>query len=253
MSAAFEVEWLKLRRSRLMAVTTVIVILVPSLLAAAFAAAAGRAGTDPLTLKARALLPGTGWDGFVEAIGQVFATGGLLGIGIGVAWCFGREYADRTIVSLYASATPRGAVAVAKLVLLTAWAVVIAAVLGPAALLIGLLAGLGPPDGAALLALGRVVVLAILTGVSALTVAIFASVGRGYLVAFGGLIGLIIAGQVAVLAGAGAWFPLSSPALWAANDPATGSVSGGQLAFVPIVSLAVAAGTVLWWRRAPLV
>lgn len=252
MSAAFEVEWLKMSRSRFMAVTTAMVILAPPLLAAAFAAAAGRDGRDPLTLKARALLPGTGWDGFVAAIGQVFATGGLLGIGIGVAWCFGREYADRTIVSLYASATPRGAVAVAKLVLLTAWAVVIAAGLGPAALLIGLLAGLGPPDGATLLALGRVV-LAILTGVSALTVAIFASVGRGYLVAFGGLIGLIIAGQVAVLAGAGAWFPLSSPALWAANDPAMGSVSGGQLAIVWIVSLAVASGTVLWWRRAPLV
>lgn len=253
MRAALGVEWLKLRRSRVMVATTVIVLLTPPLLAAAFAAVARQTGTDPLTLKARALMPGTGWEGFVSALGQIFATGGLLGIGIGVAWCFGREYADRTIVSLYASATPRQAVATAKLVLLTAWATAIALALGPVAILIGLLTGLGPPDSAAFLTLGRVVVLAILTGVLALTVALFASVGRGYLAGIGGLIGLVIAGQVAVLAGAGAWFPLSSPALWAASNPAMPSVSTWQLALVPIVSMAVALGTVSWWRRAPLV
>lgn len=91
-----------------------------------------------------------------------------------------------------------------------------------------------------------------LTGLLALTVSIFASVGRGYLVAFGGLIGLIVAAQVAFLAGAGAWFPLSSPAFWAAGASATVLVSIGQLALVPIVSLAVASATVVWWQKGPL-
>lgn len=98
--------------------------------------------------------------------------------------CFG----DRTIASLYASASPRGAVATAKILLLTAWAIAIAAGLGPVAVLIGIVTGLGPPDSPALLALGRVIVLAVLTGVLALMVTIFASVGRGYLAAFGALI-----------------------------------------------------------------
>ncbi|MEO6955562.1 MAG: ABC transporter permease [Antricoccus sp.] len=251
--AAIEAEWLKLRRSRVMVSTTVVVLLVPSLLAAAFAAAAGQSGTDPMTLKARAMLPGPGWEGFVSALGQVVGTGGLLGMGIGVAWCFGREYADRTIVSFYASATPRGAVAAAKLLLLTLWTLAIAVVLGPVAILTGMATGLGVPDNETLSALGRVVVLAALTGLLALTVSIFASVGRGYLVAFGGIIGLIVAAQVAVLAGAGAWFPLSSPALWAAEASATGPVSIGQLALVPIVSLTVASATVVWWQKRPLV
>ncbi|MDN5771755.1 MAG: ABC transporter permease, partial [Microlunatus sp.] len=143
-------------------------------------------------------------------------------------------------------------IAAAKLVLLTLWAVSIAVVLGPTAVLIGLATGLGPPDADAVAALSRIVVLAMLTGLLALIVAIFASVGRGYLVAFGGLIGLVVAAQVAVLAGIGAWFPLSSPALWAMADPALGSVSGAQLALVPIASSAVALSTVAWWRRAPL-
>lgn len=252
MRAALEVELLKLRHSRVMITTTVIVLLAPTLLASAFAAAAGRSSADALTLQARALLPGPGWEGYVSALGQIFATAGLLGMGIGVAWCFGREYADRTIVSLYASATPRARVATAKLVLLTLWAMAVATALGPTALLVALATGLGPPDSAALTALGRVLVLAVLTGVLAPITAIFASIGRGYLPAVAGLIGLIVAAQVAVLAGIGSWFPLSAPALWAANDPALPSVSIPQLALVPIASLASALVTVTWWRRAPL-
>ncbi|MGB3828749.1 MAG: ABC transporter permease [Ornithinimicrobium sp.] len=253
MRAALAVEWLKLKRSRVMVTTTTVVLVAPPLLAAAFAAAAGQSGTDPMTLKARAMLPGPGWEGFVSALGQVFATGGLLGMGIGVAWCFGREYADRTMVSLYASATPRGIVAAAKLLLLALWTFAIAAALGPTAILIGLAAGLGPPGGEILIAVGRVVVMAGLTGLLALSVSVFASLGRGYLAAFGGLIGLIVAAQVAVLAGFGAWFPLSSPALWAADAPAMASVSIAQLALVPITSLALAVGTVAWWQQRPLV
>ncbi len=253
MRAALEVEWLKLRRSHVMVSTTVVLLLAPPLMASAFAASAGRSGTDPMTLKARAMLPGPGWEGFASALGQVFATGGLLGMGIGVAWCFGREYADRTIVSSYASATPRGAIAAAKLALLALWTLAIAAALGPSAVLIGIATGLGPPDSEAFTALGRVVAMAALTGLLALTVALFASAGRGYLAAFGGLIGLIVAAQVAVLAGVGSWFPFSSPALWAANSASMPGVSNAQLTLVPILSLAVATVTVIWWQRRPLV
>ena len=253
MRAALAVEWLKLRRSRVIVSTTVIVVLAPSLLAAAFAVAAGIPGTDPMTIKARAMLPGPGWEGFVSALGQVVAAGGLLGMGIGVAWCFGREYADRTIVSFYASATPRGTVAMAKLILLTLWTFAIAAVLGPVAVLVGFTTGFGAPDTDTLIALGRVVVLAALTGLLSLTVSLFATIGRGYLTAIGALIGLIVAAQIAVLAGAGAWFPLSSPALWAANVPTMPSVSIIQLSLVPIMSLAVASVTVIWWQTRPLV
>lgn len=253
MRAALAVERLKLRHSRVIVTTTLIVVLAPPLLAAGFAVAAGQPGTDPMTLKARAMLPGPGWEGLVSALGQGFATGGLLGMGIGVAWCFGREYADRTIVSFYASATPRGTVAAAKLLLLTLWTSAIAVTLGPATILIGLATGFGPPDADALIALGRVAVMAMLTGLLSLTVALFASVGRGYLVAFGGLIGLIVAAQVAVLAGAGAWFPLSSPALWAAAAPEMTQVSIGQLALVLILSLTIASTTVVWWEQRPLV
>lgn len=251
-AAALDVEWLKLRHSRVLHVSTVVLLLVPPLLAAAFAAAAGRSGADPMTLKARAMLPGPGWEGYVSALGQLFATAGLLGMGIVVAWCFGREYAERTVVALYASATPRSTIATAKLALLTLWAVAVAAALGPIALVVGLATGLGTPDAAAWIGLGRVAILATLTGALALTVALFASLGRGYLAGVGGLLGLVVSAQVAVILGVGRWFPLSSPGLWAVDAPGLTSGATWPLALVPPFSLAMAVLTVGWWRRATL-
>lgn len=250
MLVALDVELLKLRHSRVLKVSTVVLLLAPPLLSAAFASAAGSAGSDPMALKARAMLPGPGWEGYVSALGQFLATGGLLGMGIVVAWCFGREFAERTIVSLYAVATSRGSIAAAKLTLLLAWALGLALALGPASLLIGLAAGFGPPDSPALIGLGRIVVLGVLTGALALTVALFASLGRGYLPAFAGLLGLVVAAQVAVILGVGAWFPLSSPGLWAMRIPGMSPVGAGHLALVPAFSLTAAFATVACWRRA---
>ncbi len=251
MLAALDVEWLKLRRSRVPRVAAAVLLLAPPFLAASFAIVAGRDGADPMTLKARAMLPGPGWAGYVSGLGQVFATAGLLGMGVVVAWCFGREFAERTVVSLYANATPRATVAAAKLTLLMVWASGVSVALGPTALLVGLAAGLGPPEPATLFGLGRIVGLAMLTGASALTVALFASVGRGYLPAIGGLLGLVVAAQVAVILGVGQWFPLSSPGLWATSVPGMPSVGVGHLALVPVFSSAMAMATVAWWRRAP--
>lgn len=141
----------------------------------------------------------------------------------------------------------------AKLVLLALWTFAVAATLGPVEILVGLVSGFGVPNVDALVALGRIVVMAVFTGFLSLTISFFASVGRGYLAAVGGLIGLIVAAQVAVLAGTGTWFPLSSPALWAANSPAMPSVSIVQLALVPVVSLSVASTTIVWWQKTPLV
>lgn len=252
MSAALDVEWLKLRRSRVLWVSTTVLLLAPPALAAAFAAAAGRAGTNPMTLKARAMLPGPGWDGYLAALAQINASAGLLGMGIVVAWCFAREYAERTIVSLYANATSRGSIAGAKLALLTLWAVGIAIFLGPVALLIAFIAGLGLPTSAAHLGIGRIVVLTALTGLLALSVALFASLGRGYLPAIAGLLGMVVAAQVAVILGAGSWFPLSSPGLWAMEISGVLPIRTYQLVLVPAFSLAVAVVTVVCWRRASL-
>jgi len=114
--------------------------------------------------------------------------------------------------------------------------------------------GLGLPDGDALAGLVRLAVLSLLTGLSALTIALFASVGRGYLPAFGGLVGLVAAAQIAVVTGAGGWFPYAVPGLWAVAfaTPTLGTVPVWHLLLVPCSAAVVGALTVAWWRRAEL-
>ncbi|MEP7091438.1 MAG: ABC transporter permease [Nocardioidaceae bacterium] len=254
MGAAYVVEWLKLRRSRVPRVTAGLLLVVPAVMAALFLTMAGRQRGDAIGLKAQALVARDGWAGYLDALTQIYASAGLLGMGVVVAWCFGREYADGTVGSLFASATPRESVAAAKLTVLALWCTGVSLLMVPAALLVGLGAGLGLPDGDALAGLMRVAVLSVLTGLSALTIALFASIGRGYLPAFGGLVGLVAAAQVAVIAGVGGWFPYSVPGLWAiaSAPPTLGTVPVWHLLLVPCSAAVVGALTVAWWRRAEL-
>lgn len=254
MSPAYPVEALKLRRSRVVLVATLVLAVAPAAMARGFLAAAERGGNDPATLKAQAMLPGTGWSGYLGGLMQIYATAGVIGVGIVVGWCFGREYADRTVVSLYASATPREAVATAKLVLLAVWATATGLSAVGVTLLLGLGSGLGMPDDAAWGTLARVAVLAVLSGLLALPVAAAASLGHGYLPAVGGLLVLIVLAQVATIAGAGGWWPWSVPAVWAMG-PDTGlpAVAASHLLVVPFVVLAGALFTVQCWRRAEVV
>ena len=251
MSPAYAVEALKLRRSRVVRVATLALALVPAAMARGFLAAAEHGGNDPASLKAQAMLPGIGWTGYLGGAMQIYATAGVVGVGIVVGWCFGREYADRTVVSLYASATPREAVATAKFVLLTVWATATGLVAVLFTWLLGLTSGLGMPDDVGWNTLARLAALAVLSGLLALPVAAAASLGRGYLPAVGGLLALVVLAQVAAIAGAGSWWPWSTPAMWAMG-PGAGlpAIPATHLLVVPVVALAGALFTVQWWRHA---
>lgn len=254
MTAAYAVEALKLRRSRVVAVATVALLLVPALLARAFLIAGERGGADPMSAKASLLLPGIGWAGYLGGLIQIYATAGVVGSGIVVGWCFGREYADRTVVSLYASATPRTSVAWAKLALLAAWSVAVGIGVAAAAALIGIASGLGLPGAIDGRVLGRLAALAVLSGLLALPVALPASIGRGYLPAVGGLMVLVVAAQVAMVAGAGTWWPWSVAAVWAmGTDAGMAPVAPVWLTLVPLVAVLGASATVAWWQRAEVV
>lgn len=254
MRGACRVELLTLRRSRVPIVAGLAVLLAPALLAWAFLAAAQSSSGSPVGVKATALGLGSGWSGYLNGLTQIDATGGFVALGIVAAWCFGREFADGTVVSLYATATSRTVVAAAKLLLVTGWSVVVALLAAPVALAIGLLAGLGTPDASHLAALARLVGLLLLTGLLGGGVGLCASIGRGYLAGIAGLLGFVVAPQLAIVAGIGAWFPWSSPALWALAplNAALPSVSAGQLLLVPLVALAAGAATLAWWRAAEL-
>lgn len=248
MSAACWVEALKMRRAVVVRVATVSVVVLPALLAAGLIRAAGSGAPGALSAKASALVVGQGWPGYLDLVIQVEATAGLLGVGITAAWCFGREFADRTVTSGYAVAIGRHLVAAAKFAVLAVWSTGVAVLSLVVTVAVGWLSGLGTPADAHLPALGRLGILSLATGALGLTVALFASAGRGYLAGFAGLLGLIVSAQLAAFTVAGSWYPYSAPALWAMN--------AGPAASLLVVAAFVAAtgsATVLWWRRAEVV
>lgn len=254
MSPAVAVEALKLRRSRVVLIATLALVFAPAAMARGFLAATERGGNDPASLKAQAMLPGVGWTGYLGGLMQIYATAGVVGVGIVVGWCFGREFADRTVVSLYASATPREAVARAKLALIALWATAVGLAMVIVSLLLGLATGLGMPNDADWPTAGRLTALAVLSGLLALPVAAAASVGRGYLPAVGALLVLIVLAQVATIAGVGDWWPWSAPALWAIG-PESGmpAIPVASLLLAPAVALTGAVMTIRWWRHAEVV
>ena len=138
--------------------------------------------------------------------------------------------------------------------LFAAWSVVVGIGVAAAGALIGIASGLGLPDAIDGRVLGRLAVLAILSGLLALPVALPASTGRGYLAAVGGLLVLIVAPQVAIVAGAGTWWPWSVAAVWAmGTDAGMEPVAPVWLTVVPLVAALGAAATVAWWRRAEVI
>ncbi|MEZ5193664.1 MAG: ABC transporter permease [Nocardioides sp.] len=246
------VEWHKLRRSSTVRATTMLMVLMLPGLAIGFLVLARGGGPGAAALKAQALVPGEGWQGYLGAAGQVLAVGMFLGPGFVAAWVFGREFADRTFSSLFALPVSRSAIAAAKLVVLTGWGLVVALLTVSITALAGLLAQVGPTAGADVgSGLLRLAASAILSAIVATCVGLAASVGRGYLPGVGAVILLVAAAQIAVLLGSGGWFPVASPGLLAmAGSPGVPPVSATQILLVPLTALLAGSLTVRWWARA---
>ena len=146
MLAAIKVEWLKLRRSRISLITTVLVGIGVPALTAGFLAAATRGPADtPLAIKVNALLIGEGWPAYLGMLAQILSVMSFLGVGFVVAWCFGREFTDHTITGLYALPTSRITIAAAKYVVLLAWSLGLSLITLAAAFALAPLAGLPAP------------------------------------------------------------------------------------------------------------
>ena len=81
------------------------------------------------------------WAGLMAGAAQVVSVASLLACGVVVAWLFGREFADGTIVGLFALPVGRAPIAVAKLVVFLAWAVLVGLLLSVCVAVLGLVFG----------------------------------------------------------------------------------------------------------------
>jgi ABC-2 type transport system permease protein len=104
------------------------------------------------------------------------------------------------------------------------------------------------PD--ALPAIGRQIVLTMLTATLAVPAAWVATLGRSLLAGIGTTIVILVLFQVAVITGADGWFTPAAPALWAASGGTR--ASSFQIALV-VPLLVISCGlTLTAWRRLQL-
>lgn len=249
LGAALTVELDKLRRSPLIAICTLVVVLAPTVLAAAANLVLRTHSAGGFAAKARLLVEGTGWEAYLGTGAQVMSVAVLLSLGFGYAWCFGREFAERTVVNLFALPVGRGDIAVAKVVALVVWSAT-ASLASSALLLLGGLA-MGPLDEAGA-QWWRPLLVCLLTACNTLPLTWVATIRRGYLGSLGALLGLVVATQLLVAVGGGAWFPWAVPGLWAGFGGTEITVSPVQLLLPVVVGLVSVAATVHAWRRLQL-
>ncbi|WP_088290697.1 ABC transporter permease [Kineosporia sp. A_224] len=245
---ALAVESAKVRASLVLRSTSVLLVAGVCLLSAAMVAAV-RAGRTDVTRKLGPAVATGDWDAFLAVATQVTGAAAVLATGVALAWLVGREFSDGTVGGLFGLPVTRSTIAAAKVLVYLGWAAGLGVVLPCALLAAGLACGLGAPGAAVFAGLARVGLLVVLSACVAVPAALAATLGRGLLPGVATTVGVVVVAQVGATLGAGTWFPLTAPALWAI---APGTVPPGALATAPLLALAVAALTVLAWRRLQL-
>jgi ABC-2 type transport system permease protein len=190
----------------------------------------------------------TDWPTYMGFSGQIIAAGGFFLFTFAISWVFGREFADGTLKDMLAVPVSRKTILLAKFIVVAAWSALLTIVILLLSLITGAMINL-PQGSLGIILQGSAVVVITACMVIAIVFpfALFASVGRGYLLPMGvAILSLILANLVVVL-GWGEYFPWSVPGLFAQGKSALAPIS---YLIVLLTGLVGIAGTYLWWKFA---
>ena len=205
-----------------------------------------------ISVKAQIAAGVADWPAMFGFLAQAIFGGGALIFAFVTAWVFGREFSDHTVKELLAVPTAREAVVVSKFVVIGVWGAVFTALVFALGLVIGAAVVLPGWSQALMWQSVRVdVSVACLTLALMSPVALFASIGRGYLPALGWTILTLAFAQIASVTGWGDWFPWAVPAMFSqAGSPRAAQLGLHSFVVVALVSVAGLVATLLWWRSA---
>lgn len=255
LTSALWAETLKMRRSK-----------VPFFIAAGFSVAPLIAGLfmiimkDPeaargmglISAKAQLMAGSADWATFFGVITQAVAVAGGILFAILTGWVFGREFSDRTAKELLALPVSRSAVLVAKFFVLTTSMLAMTLWVFLLGLFVGRLVDI-PGYSVELVrsAFVDTIGTTILTIALIPFVAFIASMGGGYVPAFGWAVFTVAIAQVAVVMGWGDWMPWSIPALFSgAAGPRAEMLGLHSYIIVLVAGLLGLSITFHWWLYA---
>lgn len=192
------------------------------------------------------------WATFFNLLAQATAVGGAILFAIITAWVFGREFSDRTAKELLALPTSREAIIAAKFILIALWTLALTILIFTIGMVVGNLVDIpGWSIGLLQSSIVDIFGAAILTIALLPYVALMASIGRGYMPAFGWVILTVALAQIAAITGWGDWFPWSIPPLFSgAAGPRAEMIGAHSYVIVTLASAIGLAATFYWWRYA---
>ncbi len=252
--ACFEVEALKIIRSKMLWLTILAFIIAPLLLGflmfiqknPEFSRNAGLLG-----LKAN-LAGAADWPAYFGMLAQIVSIGGVILFGFVAAWIFGREYTDRTVKDLLALPVSRTKVVFSKFIAISIWCAFLSIVVIAVGLAVGVAIGL--PGWSSELARHSAIIImgsAAMNMLLITPVAFIACYGRGYMAPMGFVIGTIFLSQIIGAIGYGAYFPWSIPAFFSgAAGPENAELRSVSYWIVIITGILGLNGTIAYWRLA---
>jgi ABC-2 type transport system permease protein len=190
----------------------------------------------------------TDWPAYLGLQSQIIAAGGFILFVLIISWVFGREFSDGTVKDMLAVPVQRSSILLAKFIVVAAWSAVLTGVIFTVGSLMGALIHL--PGGSLRVILqggALVLVTACLAIVVVLPFALFASMGRGYLLPVGLAILILMMTNLVAIAGWGDYFPWAVPGLYAQGKSALAPASYW---IVFLTGLAGMGTTYLWWMTA---
>ena len=190
----------------------------------------------------------TDWATYMGMFGQLVAAVGFILFVLIISWVFGREFADGTLTDMLAVPVQRSSILLAKFTVVAVWSVLLTLVILIVGLVMGAIIKL-PGGSISVFSQGSalVVITASLTIAVVVPFALFASVGRGYLLPIGVAILTLMMTNLAAMAGRGEYFPWAVPGLYAqGKSPLTPT----SYWIVFLTGLAGMIATYLWWKFA---
>jgi ABC-2 type transport system permease protein len=190
----------------------------------------------------------TNWQSYMGLSAMIIAAGGFFLSCLVISWVFGREFSDGTLKDLLAVPVPRSSIVMAKYIVVDAWSGMLTIVILVAGLIVGAIIQL--PDGSGPVifqGIGLVIATACLVIMVLTPFALFASVGRGYLLPLGLAILAVMMANIIALVGLGEYYPWAVPGLFA---QAKGTLSPIGYWVAILTGLAGVVGTYLWWKFA---
>lgn len=254
LASVIYVEFLKARKSKILIVTTILFMIVPSMMGLMMFVArnpelAGKLGM--IGTKAK-LFGENDWTGYFALLSQVLASIGLIGFGFVTSWVFGREHTDRTMKDLLALPVTRPTIVMAKFVIVFIWCILLALIMYSVAIFFGFIIHL--PGWSALLFSNFsycFLMTTLLTILLCSPISYLAGVGTGIVAPLGFVLVTMIMAQFVGLIGLGPYFPWAIPGLFSVSNDTPGlQIRPESYIILALTFVAGYWATVRWWKYA---